>query len=458
MALSLQQSQKQTLSQRMLQSVGILQMTAQELKEYANELMLENPVIDLVETETSEKNSIDEERMMHSSYEERYYLRQRQNNDDDYDFKDSWNINVNEGETLQEYLWSQLIRENFTEREMKILQFMLECLDSKGYLTEDTREISEFFGVTEEEIEEYVAVLQSLEPAGICARNLQECLILQLKRQGKLTVVLEQIVEECLEAIAENKLPYISKTYNLPMKKVVEYCNIIRDLDPKPGVCFSSRERLRYVIPDVIVVKFEKYFDMMLNHSICPQIEVNRYYRNMAKDKESQEVKEYLGKKIQQAEWVQQCIVQRNQTLMNVSNAIMKHQIEFFEKGIHYLKPLRMIDIAEQLDIHESTVSRAVNNKYLQCNWGIFPLNYFFSRGVMRSGTLLREESAEVTVAGIKRALCEIIEKEDKKKPYSDRIISEKLAEKGIMISRRTVAKYREEEGILGTTGRKIYA
>lgn len=330
MALSLEQ--KQTLSQRMLQSVGILQMTAQELKEYANELMLENPVVDLVEPETNNQKSIDEERMMSSSYEERYYLRQRQNNDDEYDFKDTWNINVNDGETLQEYLWSQLIRENFTDKEMNILKFMLECLDSKGYLSEDTAEISKYFGVTEEAIEEYVVVLQGLDPAGICARNLQECLKLQLKRKGLLTETLEQIIDECLELIAANKLPYISKNYDIPMEELTMYCKLIREVDPKPGVCFSDRERLCYIIPDVVVIKFEEYFDIMLNTSICPTIEVNNYYRSMSKDKNSKEVKEYLGKKIQQAEWVQQCIVQRNQTLLSVSKAIMNQQIDFLKK------------------------------------------------------------------------------------------------------------------------------
>lgn len=457
MALSLEQSQKQTLSQKMLQSVGILQMTAQELNEYANELMLENPVVDLAEPEADTRKSIDADRMEYSSYEERYYLRQRQNNDDEYDFRDSWNINTDDGETLQEYLWSQLIRENFTEKEMDILKFMLECLDTKGYLTEETAEISRFFGVSEAEVEEYVVVLQSLEPAGICARNLQECLKLQLKRNGQLTEALEQIIDECLEMIAGNKLPYISKAYDIPMDEVVEYCRLIRALDPKPGIGFSDRERLHYIIPDVVVVKFEEYFDIMLNQSICPKIEVNSFYRSMMKDKEAKEVKEYLGKKIQQAEWVQQCIVQRNHTLLNVSNAIVKYQIDFFEKGVNYLKPLRLIDIAGELDIHESTVSRAVSNKYLQCSWGVFPLNFFFSRGVMQKKSVQASSGESVTAAGIKRALAEIIEQEDKKKPYSDRIISEKLEERGISISRRTVAKYREEDGIPGASGRKVF-
>ena len=457
MALSLEQSQKQTLSQRMLQSVGILQMTAQELKEYANELMLENPVVDLVEPEADSRKSIEEEQIMTSSYEERYYLNQRQNNDDDYDFKDSWNINVNEGETLQEFLWSQLIRENFTEQEMKILKFMLECLDSKGYLTESSEQIAGIFGVDQKSIEEYVIVLQNLEPAGICARSLQECLRLQLERQGKLTAVLEAIIDEDLDLIAENKLPLIAKKYNISVEDVVNYCHTIRELDPKPGVGFSDRERLRYIIPDVVVVKFAEYYDIMLNQSVCPKIEVNRYYRNMSKEKESKEVKEYLGKKIQQAEWVQQCIAQRNQTLMNVSKAILRNQIEFFERGIQYLKPLRMVDIAEELEIHESTVSRAVSNKYLQCSWGVFPLNYFFSRGVMRNSGFI-QESEGITVNEIKRVLHEIIDSETKVKPYSDRIIAEKLEERGIKISRRTVAKYREEEGIPGTSGRRIYA
>ena len=197
------------------------------------------------------------------------------------------------------------------------------------------------------------------------------------------------------------------------------------------------------------IVKFKDHFDILLNESMYPTIELNSYYRQMNQNPESSELKEYLGNKIRQAEWVKQCVTQRGKTLMQVSRAILEHQEEFFTFGPAHLNPLRLADIAQELDIHESTVSRAVSKKYLQCSWGVYPMNYFFSRSVAVQESSGNENGAQsVTAADIKRVLREIIEEENKKKPYSDRLLGEKLAERGISISRRTVAKYREEEAL----------
>ena len=454
MDLKLQVKQTQTLSQRMIQSAEILQMTSQELNTYINELALENPVIDIVEPPTAEeqRESIEQQEWLNSFNEENYYLYQRQNNDDDYDFKSSWNINTDDGETLQDYLWSQLITENFTDQETEIIKFMLECLDNKGYLEESTETIASYFGTDTEIVEDLLSDLQALDPSGVCARTLEECLKLQLERRDILTPVLESIIDNCLEMVAKNQIPAIARKLRLSPTETAGYCQIIKSLNPKPGVSFSSRDQLRYI------VKFKDHFDILLNESMYPTIELNSYYRQMNQNPESSELKEYLGNKIRQAEWVKQCVTQRGKTLMQVSRAILEHQEEFFTFGPAHLNPLRLADIAQELDIHESTVSRAVSKKYLQCSWGVYPMNFFFSRSVAVQESSSSESGTQsVTAADIKRVLREIIEEENKKKPYSDRLLGEKLAERGISISRRTVAKYREEEGIADASGRKEY-
>ena len=460
MDLKLQVKQTQTLSQRMIQSAEILQMTSQELNTYINELALENPVIDIVEPPTAEeqRESIKQQEWLNSFNEENYYLYQRQNNDDDYDFKSSWNINTDDGETLQDYLWSQLITKNFTDQETEIIKFMLECLDNKGYLEESIETIASYFGTDTEIVEDLLSDLQALDPSGVCARTLEECLKLQLERRDMLTPVLESIIDNCLEMVAKNQIPAIARKLRLSPTETAGYCQIIKSLNPKPGVSFSSRDQLRYIIPDVTIVKFKDHFDILLNESMYPTIELNSYYRQMNQNPESSELKEYLGNKIRQAEWVKQCVTQRGKTLMQVSRAILEHQEEFFTFGPAHLNPLRLADIAQELDIHESTVSRAVSKKYLQCSWGVYPMNFFFSRSVAVQESSSSESGTQsVTAADIKRVLREIIEEENKKKPYSDRLLGEKLAERGISISRRTVAKYREEEGIADASGRKEY-
>lgn len=460
MDLKLQVKQTQALSQRMIQSAEILQMTSQELNTYINELALENPVIDIVEPPAGnqQKESIEEQQWLNSFNEENYYLYQRQNNDDDYDFKSSWNINTDDGETLQDYLWSQLITENFTDQETEIIKFMLECLDNKGYLEESIETIASYFGTDTEIVEDLLSDLQALDPSGVCARTLEECLKLQLERRDMLTPVLESIIDNCLEMVAKNQIPAIARKLRLSPTETAGYCQIIKSLNPKPGVSFSSRDQLRYIIPDVTIVKFKDHFDILLNESMYPTIELNSYYRQMNQNPESSELKEYLGNKIRQAEWVKQCVTQRGKTLMQVSRAILEHQEEFFTFGPAHLNPLRLADIAQELDIHESTVSRAVSKKYLQCSWGVYPMNFFFSRSVAVQESSSSESGTQsVTAADIKRVLREIIEEENKKKPYSDRLLGEKLAERGISISRRTVAKYREEEGIADASGRKEY-
>lgn len=450
MRLELQQKQKQILNEKMIQSVEILQMTSQELKEYLNEVMLENPVVELDEhvNDNTGTESIEERQQQISAEEQYHYLTQRQSDDDDIsELKNKWNMNLNDEETLQDYLWSQLLWKEHNDRDENTLKFILDSLDDRGYLTDTAEDIANSVDDTKEHIIQLIEEVRSLEPAGVAAMNLQQCLQLQLLRRGKLDHNMEKLIAEYLPLLGENKIPQIAKEMKLPIEKVWAMCERLKALTPKPGVSFSNRQQMKYIIPDVIVVKFKEHYDIMLNERMYADISISPYYSQMQKDNPSREVKDYLDQKIKQANWVKQSIAQRNTTLLKVAKAIVEHQRDFFEHGSVCLKPYRLSDAAEEIGMHESTVSRAVNKKYLQCSQGVFPLSYFFVRG--------KRENAEQSSTAIKEMIKELIKQEDKKKPYSDAVLTKLLNEKGIHISRRTVAKYRDQEGIPGASGRK---
>ncbi|WP_314723488.1 RNA polymerase factor sigma-54 [Enterocloster bolteae] len=455
MAIELQLKQSQALSQRVIQSVNILQMTSQQLDQYVNELALENPAMDVKDPP---KESIEQQQWLNSLHEENHYLYQRQIGDDDYDAKDTWNFITDQSETLYDYLWAQLITNDFSPGQLQILDFMLQNLDDRGYLTESVSSIADYFHIDSPMVETLLQTLQSLEPVGVCARNLQECLKLQLRARGLLNPVLAQMVDECLDLIAKNKISSIARRFHLPTAEITGYCQIIRSLNPKPGSAFYNREEMKYIIPDVTIIKFDDHFDIVLNRSACPEITVNSYYQKMNAQTDDADVKEYLNQKIHQVEWVQQCIAQRGKTLMSVSREILKNQEDFFIHGPEHLHPLKLTDVSEAIGVHESTVSRAVDKKYLQCSWGVYPMTFFFQRtATSHASEFDVSNGQDFTNADVKRALREITDQENKKKPFSDRILSEMLAERGMPVSRRTVAKYRDEEGIPDASGRKFH-
>lgn len=453
MDLKLQTVQSQVLSQKMIQSAQILQMSSQELEAYMKEISLENPVIDL--DEQYETGSYDGEirrkiEWLESSDEQNrvYY-----NNDYTEDGeRDCWNFDTEEGESLAEYLLSQLLTKNLTKQQVKIAEYIVNCLDGKGYFTEDKAQLAKNLGTDTDRVEEVLSMLKKLEPAGICAESLVECLLLQLERKGMSTPVLRNIVENYLELVGKNQLHVIAKKLKIPVETVQADCELIKGLNPKPGASFCSRETLKYITPDVTVVKLGGYYEILLNEYMYPKITINSYYKGMLQEDTPKEAKAYIGEKVRQAEWVMNCISQRNKTLLQVTKTIVDMQENFFLKGQGYLESMRQADVAGKLSVHESTVSRAVRDKYLQCSWGIFPMNYFFSKGIASENG-----QGAVTPEKIKQLMAEIIDGENKKKPYSDRVISEKLNEKGVHISRRTVAKYREQAQIKDAGGRREF-
>lgn len=452
MELKMEISQNMALSQKMIQSTEILQMGSVELENYIKELAVENPVVDL---EDSKEIPDPKDELMKklewlgsSDEQNRVYYSQDYGNDDG----DKWNFSIDEGEDLADYLMSQLIGSKYSKAQMEVLNYMALCLDSKGYFTESLEEVAARFHMDAAEAEALLFILQGLEPAGVGARSLKECLLLQLDRQGIEDLTVRTIVTDHLELLGKNQLHVIARKMKVSTDAVAFASKVIKALNPKPGSGFSSREHLKYITPDVIVVRLGGYYEILLNEYMYPKISINGYYLKLLKDDASKETKNYVNEKVHQAEWIMNCISQRNRTLMNVTKAIIDVQSQFFSRGPGNLKPMKLSDIAARLDIHESTVSRAVRDKYMQCSWGVYPLNYFFSKGIAASTAF-----TSVTPEDVKRSIHEVIAKENKKKPLSDRLIAEALDELGIHISRRTVAKYREEEGIKDASGRKMF-
>lgn len=459
MGLELTLQQTQRLSQNMIQSVQILQMTTQELQDYVQEAALENPTMDV---ELPHGESIDGRSAVLREEEQTHYLSQRQNNDDDFDPKNSWNFQAEETQTIRDALWLQVDHHRFSGKELSMLDFLLENIDERGYLSLSLEEAAKLLHVETSLLEPMLAYLQTLEPLGICARNLRECLLIQLKAEGEVPPALLSVLDEGLEAVARNKVAALSRRFGITVSEAESYCRRIRACNPKPGSLLSASGKIPYIIPDVYVTVQDGQPVVALNESFSPQITVNQYYQSLLLNASDSEVRDYLSRKVRQTEWVRHCIEQREKTLLAVSREIVERQKAFFLSGQSQLVPMRMAEVAETIRVHESTVSRAINNKYLSCSRGVFPMSHFFQKNAVpkrTANTFIVEEaetSTGYTNRQVKDALREIIAAEEPKKPFSDRILSEKLTERGFSISRRTVAKYREEEGIPDASGRKI--
>ncbi len=455
MDIRLSVTQNQVLSQKMIQSMEILQMSSQELSEYIKEVSLENPVVDIEDGYETPDKAADLVRKMEwlDSIDERNRIYYRQEyGGEDSDDKRLMDYSENVGEELSEYLLHQLLTVDLTDLQYDVIQFLVYSLDSKGYMEESLEDVAGRFDTDVAFIESQLKIIQGLDPAGVCARNLRECLLLQLDREEQQDEVARKIVSDYLELLGKNKLHVISKKMKLPMEQVIEAFDHIKELNPKPGSGFDARGHLKYITPDVTVVKLSNYYEILLNEYTYPKIGINHFYKTILETESSKETQDYIIGKIRQAEWIQNCIGQRNSTLMRVAKCIVDYQAEFFKLGTGHLQPLRLQDVAEMLDIHESTVSRAIRDKYLQCSWGIYPLNYFFSKSIAAGNS-----SGKITTEQVKQFMASIIEEEDKKKPLSDRVITERLVERGVKISRRTVAKYREEMGVKDASGRKCF-
>jgi len=349
--------------------------------------------------------------------------------------------------SLESHLLWQLHLSTMTDKEIRIGEIIIKHINSSGYLDASLEEISRICDVEEREVERVLKKIQQFDPVGVGSRNLKECLIEQLRFLGKDTPILTTIIEEYLEEIEGQNYKKIAEKLGISLEEVLEYVEIIKGLDPKPGNNFSEGETF-YISPDAYVFKYDNDFVIVLNDDGFSNIRINDYYLNL--EKKSEKEKEYIEKKLRDALWLIRSIHQRQNTLYRVIESIVKFQREFFEKGVPYLRPLVLRDVADDIEVHESTVSRLTTNKYISTPHGIFELKYFFNSGLSREG------GSDISAESVKHFIKQLISQEDPKKPLSDKKIAQILKERfKIQIARRTVAKYREALGIPSSSKRK---
>jgi RNA polymerase sigma-54 factor len=303
---------------------------------------------------------------------------------------------------------------------------------------------------TVDEGQKMLGTIQNLDPPGVGAQDLRECLLLQLKEAGLEQSVPYRLVRDCFEELINHRWSEISKRFGISAGDVQKAADEIAKLDPKPGLQYGSRDE-NYIIPDLIVEKIDDRYHVFLNDANLPRLKLSRAYQEIARDKKKfdGENKEFISNKLNSANWMIQAIEQRRQTMLKVMNYIVERQREFFEKGIQYLKPLTLREVAEVINMHESTVSRVTNEKFVQTPRGVLPLKFFFSSGLATS------DGEDVSARGIKAQLQKLVQEEDPKHPLTDQAIVNILRESGVQIARRTVAKYRDQLGVLSARMRK---
>lgn len=451
MELKLNTSQKLTMSQQMVLSAKILQMSWAELNEYMKELSQSNPLVEYEESPPSREDAPElgkKLEWLESGDEQNrlYYSDDREYERENHNFATS-------AETFEEHLLSQIRTQKLKPEIKQAAEFAVKSLDENGYLTESVQSISALTGINKEDTQRAIELLYTLDPPGTGASGLRQCLLLQLDSSD---TVAAEIITNHLDDLAKNRLKLIAAKLGIPLNDVIEACRRIKALNPKPSRGFPSPEGPAYIIPDACVYKTPSgEYDVALSDFYCASLKINDYYKGIIKSGENPDAAEYVNEKLRQAQWVLKCIDRRNSTLLSTIKLITSLQRPFFDNGAGSLSPMKLSDIAQRLGIHESTVSRAVRDKYIQCSWGVFPLGYFFSAPVTKNTE--KTDCSEISRDSVKLRIRELISAEDKKHPLSDRAISEALEKEGISISRRTVAKYRESMDIAGTSMRKDF-
>lgn len=447
--LTIEQTQKLSMTPELIQAIQILQFNNQELSEYVQNELLENPVLEAEKSYDAQEVDI-REKIREADYEEESFRQWEYTPDEDDDY--TYEQFVYEEDTLTDYLMSQLHFSNLKDEAADIGRYIIEAIDENGYLTMSVEEISQAMHTDTETVEDVLNFIQTFDPCGVAARNLRECLIIQFAARGLLTDEIEYIIENMLEELADNRIAYIAKTMGIKNQEVQQIADLIKTMEPKPGRLFSSGEATRYVVPDIIVEKVNDEYQVINNDTSMPKLMVSSYYNKLsAQAEQDEELSRYLNDRFNAAVWLIKSIEQRKQTIYNVASAVVKYQQDFFDKGEKALKTLTLKQIAEEVGVHESTVSRSINGKYMQSPRGVFELKYFFTSGV--SG----EDGQGVSSNSVKSIIKEIIAGEDPQKPYSDQDMASILKERGIDISRRTVAKYREGMNILSSSKRRRF-
>lgn len=455
--LNLAQEQKLIMTQQMQLSIKLLQMSTYDLREYIEKEFSENPVLEAQYEDTKEVSK-EQDRLEYKELVK--YLESDNYGSQSYGEYDEEGISpftfISKPESLTDYLEGQILELPIDEYMRSVCSYMVECLDQKGYLDIKKEELMNELDCSEETFNRALIVIQNLEPAGIGARDLKECLEIQLERKGEYDPIVKEIIDNHLDDLADNRYQVIAKDLDITPKKAQDYGDLIKTLEPKPSRGFYTGDEVGFIIPDAEIRKIDGEFLILMKVGVLPMLSVNPLYKDILKDSTNdKEATEYVKEKIVKAMFLIKSIEQRKSTLHKVLQKILEKQKDYFEKGEKYLKPMTLKEIAEKLEMHESTISRAIRDKYILTSMGTIKIKELFVNSISNKEKSDGEE--DVTVINIKKVLEEVIKEEDKRKPLSDQAISEILKEKGMAISRRTVAKYREELGIKSSSKRKRF-
>lgn len=445
--INVKQSLTIKLTQEMQQSLQILQMSAMELQTSLAEKVSENPLLNIeYQDHQGDFKSIEKMALLKNEYHSTTY--EKSETQDYLHAKKSFNREI---EDIEKYLIEQIPSSSpLSAAEEKILFFYIKNLSESGYLEVSVETAAERFGVTEETAEKVMKLLQTFEPAGIGARSLKECLLIQIAKTHSNSSLPYVIIEHHFDELAQGALKKMAGCCKVSKPEIQEAVDFIRSLKPKP-LQEAVRGSVEYVIPDILVDKVGGEWVVSVNRGHIPVISVNEYYTQMMKSCDTQ-TKEYLIANLKDASILIQGLEQRDRTLYRLARLLIEVQPDFFGKGITALKPMRLKDVAELLEVHESTISRAVNSKYIQTPLGIFKLQALFAKGFVNT------EGKTESTSHIKAKIKEIIETENIQKPFSDQKLVTLLKQENIHISRRTVAKYREELLISNSAKRIRYS
>lgn len=437
MELTITKEQRQVLGEQMHQAMQLLQMNAQELEAYLENLSQENPLLEVKPPQERAERSL-------GSVPVGYRRREvRTESAEDLELLRP----VHNYESLTGSLQEQIAALRVPELMRRELDWLRGELDERGYLPEDPGDLRPFGG-SRERYENAVVAFQSLEPAGVGARNLSECLCIQLRRLGVKDELPYRLCESGLERLARGQLNAVAAELGTTVRKVSEAKELIASLSPRPSNGYTDGEDVPYVLPDVEVTQGNAGPEVAAADRYMPTYGVDAFYAEMSRRESlTEEEREYFRAKLAQARWAINCVDRRRSMLLECARAVAERQADFFRDGASPLRPLTMTEVAESLGVHPSTVSRAVKGKYLSCKWGVFPLAGFFVQEL--SGG---ENTGRDVLEGVKK----LIAAEDPEHPLSDRDIAEALERSGLSVSRRTVAKYREAALIPSAPGRRV--
>jgi len=462
------------MTPRLQQALKLLQVPTLELQQILKQEIMQNPLLEEVDelTESEDlakedspdeaanqeaENPIEEDPIDWSEYMQdgsfdRAYIPQSETN---VEFLEKIPVTRT---TLAESLLEQLHYLNLPPEPMKLAEFLVGSLDDSGWLATPLEEVAQGTGQSPEDCEKVLLVIQALEPVGVGARNLRECLLIQLEARGDKDTLPWRLIHDQFDNLVNRRFPEIARQLKCSVEDVQAAADEIATLNPRPGLQVSSEDP-KYVMPDLLVERVDDDYVVLLNDRYLPRLRISSAYESVLREKKKSDstagenkTREYIQGKLNSARWLIQTIEQRRRTMIKVMNCIIREQREFFEKGIAFLRPLTLQQVARQIDMHESTVSRVCSGKYVQTPRGVFELKFFFSSG------LETEDGEDVSARTAKNIIKTLIDEENKKEPMSDQRIAQLLHERGLRIARRTVAKYREQLNVLPARFRRRVA